>query len=182
VSSHASSGDASSRSAGVMPEVAEARRLLRTYLRDHDSGALAGARRLGSTAQSHRDPQARAELGRLQVEVEEDRRSLAEVMERLDITSDPVKRLAVIAGEQLGRLKPNGFLTRRSPLTDVVELEALSMAVTGKLRLWETLEALGPEATLTDPAELVRLRERALDHLERLGRLHDASAKALAQA
>ncbi|WP_141844088.1 hypothetical protein [Humibacillus xanthopallidus] len=166
----------------MTPQVAEARRLLRTYLRDHDSGAVAGARRLGSTARSHRDPQVRAELSRLHTEVEEDRRSLAAVMERLDITPDPVKRLAILAGEQLGRLKPNGFLSQRSPLTDVVELEALSMAVTGKLRLWETLEALGPDATLTDPAELRRLRDRALDHRERLGRLHAASAKALTQA
>jgi hypothetical protein len=101
-------------------------------------------------------------------------------MERLDITPDPVKRLVIVAGEQLGRLKPNGFLTQRSPLTDVVELEALSMAVTGKLRLWETLEALGVEVTLTDSDELTRLRERALDHRERLGRLHAASAGALA--
>jgi hypothetical protein len=102
-------------------------------------------------------------------------------MERLEITPDPVKRLVSVAGEQLGRLKPNGFLTQRSPLTDVIELEALSMAVTGKLRLWETLEAVGPEITLTDPDELARLRERALDQRERLGQLHAASAKALAQ-
>lgn len=176
-----SGGASGGAGVGVTPQVAEARRLLRTYLRDHDSGALAGARRLGSTAQSHRDPGARAELSRLRTEVEEDRRSLAAVMDRLGITPDPVKRLAIVAGERLGRLKPNGFPTRRSPLTDVVELEALSMAVTGKLRLWETLAALGPEVTLTDPAELARLRERALDHRERLGRLHAASAKALAQ-
>ena len=165
---------------GLTPEVQEARRLLRTYLRDHDSAALAAARRLGSTAQRHRDPQSRAELSRLHAEVEEDRHSLAAVMDRLDITADPVKRLAVVTGEQLGRLKPNGFLSARSPLTDVVELEALSMAVTGKLRLWETLEALGPEVTLTEPAELTRLRERAVGQRERLERLHAASAAALA--
>ena len=167
---------------GVTPEVAEARRLLRTYLRDHDSGALAGARRLGSTAQAHRDPEARAELARLHTEVEEDRRSLAAVMERLDVTPDPVKRLVLVAGEQLGRLKPNGFLTQRSPLTDVVELEALSMAATATLRLWETLAALGPDVTLTDPAELERLRGRALDRRERFGRLHTESARALVHA
>jgi hypothetical protein len=161
--------------------VDETRRLLRTYLRDHDSGALAGARRLGSAAQGHRDPETRAELRRLHVEVEEDRRSLAAVMERLEVTPDPVKRLVVAAGEQLGRLKPNGFLRQRSPLTDVIELEALSMAVTGKLRLWETLEAVGPEITLTGHDELHRLRDRALDQRERLARLHAASAKALAQ-
>ncbi len=133
------------------PDVDEARRLLRTYLRDHDSGALAGARRFGSAAQGHRDPQARAELTALHAEVEQDRRSLASVMRRLEVTPDPLKRLVTAAGEQLGRLKPNGFLAQRSPLTDVVEIEALTMAVTGKQRLWETLAALGPEITLIRP-------------------------------
>ena len=159
--------------------IAEARRLLRTYLRDHDSGALAGARRFGSAAEGHRDPATRAELTRLHDEVEQDRRSLAAVMERLEVSPDPLKRLVVVAGEQLGRLKPNGFLAQRSPLTDVVELEALTMAVTGKLSLWETLDALGPEVTLTDPDELGRLRDRALDQRERLEQLHAESAKAL---
>jgi hypothetical protein len=159
--------------------IAEARRLLRTYLRDHDSGALAGARRFGSAARSHRDPGTRAELTRLHDEIEQDRGSLAAVMERLEVTPDPLKRLVTLAGEQLGRLKPNGFLAQRSPLTDVVELEALTMAVTGKLSLWETLDALGPEVTLTDPDELGRLRDRALDQRDRLERLHVESAKAL---
>ena len=98
---------------------------------------------------------------------------------RLEVSPDPLKRLVVVAGEQLGRLKPNGFLAQRSPLTDVVELEALTMAVTGKLSLWETLDALGPEVTLTDPDELGRLRDRALDQRERLEQLHAESAKAL---
>jgi hypothetical protein len=157
----------------------QAQRLLRTYLRDHDSGALAASRRLASTAQSHRDPKARAELAVLHTEVEQDRRSLAAVMERLDVTPDPVKRLVLVAGEQLGRLKPNGFLTQRSPLTDVVELEALSMAATGTLRLWETLEALGPDVTRTDADQLAGLRARALDQRDRFDRLHAESARAL---
>jgi hypothetical protein len=164
------------------PDMEEARRLLRTYLRDHDSAALAGARRCGAAAQGHRDPQSRVELAALHADVEQDRRSLASVMQRLEITPDPVKRLVTAAGEQLGRLKPNGFLAQRSPLTDVVELEALTMAVTGKQRLWETLAALGPEITLSDPDELVRLRDRARDQRERLGRLHAASAAALARS
>ena len=160
--------------------VDEARRLLRTYLRDHDSGALAGARRLASAAQGHRDPQARAELSVLHAEVEQDRRTLAAVMRRLEVSPDPLKRLVTAAGEQLGRLKPNGFLAQRSPLTDVVEIEALTMAVTGKQQLWETLTALGPEITLIAPDELARLRDRALDQRERLERLHADSAAALA--
>ena len=58
-------------------------------------------------------------------------------------------------------------------------LQALTMAVTGKLSLWETLDALGSEVTLTDPDELGRLRDRALDQRERLEQLHAESAKAL---
>ncbi|MCU1537715.1 MAG: hypothetical protein JWP82_2066 [Humibacillus sp.] len=159
---------------------AEARRLLRTYLRDHDAGALAGSRRLASAAQAHRDPAARLELGRLHAETEEDRRSLAEVMRRLGVPGDPFKRLALSAGEQLGRLKPNGFLTQRSPLTDVVELEAMAMAVTGRLRLWETLDALGPDVTATGHDELAALQARATDQAERLQRLHTSAATSLA--
>ena len=75
----------------------ETRRLLRTYLRDHDAGELAGSRRLGATAEGHRDPGARAELARLHDQVEQDRKSLAAVMARLDVTPDPVKRLATLA-------------------------------------------------------------------------------------
>lgn len=169
-------------SASPTDQLEEARRLLRTYLRDHDAGALAGSRRLASAARAHRDPATRLELGRLHTEVEQDRRSLAEVMRRLEVPSDPLKRLAMAAGEQLGRLKPNGFVKQRSPLTDVVELEAMSLAVTGKLRLWETLDALGAEVTRTGHDELATLQARAVDQGERLQRLHASAAESLGSA
>ena len=48
------------------------------------------------------------------------------------------RHLARIAG-QLGRLKLNGRLVSRSPLSDVIELEMLVVGITGKQALWESL-------------------------------------------
>ncbi|MBU5895038.1 hypothetical protein JVW19_23965, partial [Vibrio cholerae O1] len=49
--------------------------------------------------------------------------------------------------ERLGRLKPNGRLLRRSPMTLVLETELMRSAIMGKLGMWQTLrdnaDALG---------------------------------------
>jgi hypothetical protein len=43
---------------------------------------------------------------------------------------------------QLGRLKLNGRLVSRSPLSDVIELEMLVVGITGKQALWESLRVV----------------------------------------
>ena len=43
-----------------------------------------------------------------------------------------VAEVLVGVAETVGRLKPNGTLVRRSPLSDLMELEALSAAVEAK--------------------------------------------------
>ena len=45
-------------------------------------------------------------------------------------------------GEKVGRLKLNGQIRGYSPLSRVLELEALAVGVRGKLALWESLLAL----------------------------------------
>jgi hypothetical protein len=44
-----------------------------------------------------------------------------------------------MAGEKVARLKPNERVTKRSPLSDVLELEALVLAVQGKALGWRML-------------------------------------------
>jgi hypothetical protein len=68
---------------------------------------------------------------------------------------------------------------RRSPLTDVGELEALSLAVTAKLRLWQTLGAIAPRQPDLAVVDLDELRARATDQLQRLERLHHEAALVL---
>lgn len=147
-------------------------RLLAVYLRNHDAGAVGGARRFAAAARSHRAPSARAELGRLGAEVEQDHGELRQVMQALGVRPSRTQQLVATLGERVGRLKPNGRLIRRSPLTDVVEVEALIIGVTGKLRLWHTLMTLAPREPGVEVVDLELLRRRAVDQLERLERLH----------
>ncbi|MDQ3619342.1 MAG: hypothetical protein M3391_04345, partial [Actinomycetota bacterium] len=46
--------------------------------------------------------------------------------------------------EKLGRLKLNGSLTGYSDLSRVVELEGLTVGITGKLALWRSLKESAP--------------------------------------
>ena len=63
--------------------------------------------------------------------------------------------------EVVGRLKPNGRLLSRSPLTDVLELEALRDAVAGKSAGWQVLRAVADSDPRLDTVLLDELYERA---------------------
>lgn len=76
--------------------------------------------------------------------------------------------MLVGVAETLGRLKPNGTLVRRSPLSDVMELEALSTAVAAKRLGWVTLRLVGERDGRFDPAEIDALIARAEDQQARL--------------
>ena len=95
-------------------------------------------------------------------------------MARLGVRPDPVLGTALRLGERAGRLKPNGHLVRRAPLSDLVEVQAVLAVVTLKAAGWRALVA----ARVADGGEpdLAVLMARADDQLARLGVLHDAVA------
>ncbi|MEU0054416.1 hypothetical protein [Streptomyces sp. NPDC006309] len=136
-------------------------RLLGIYLNDHLAGATAGAERAGSLVRSVRGSALGRALGPVAAEIREDRAALLGIMRDLNV---PVRRAKVGAGwaaEKVGRLKTNGRLVRRSPLTTVVELEALRLAVEGKAAGWRTLRRLATADRRLDPGRLDTLLERA---------------------
>lgn len=142
--------------------------LLAIYLNDHLAGATGGLELAKRAAGSNRGGELGEFLERMRDEVEEDRASLVEAMRRLDVGRDRAKVAAGWVAEKAGRLKLNGRLTGYSPLSRVVELEALTLAVAGKLACWRSLDALGDER-LRDvglPA-LIERAERQRDELER---------------
>jgi hypothetical protein len=117
--------------------------LLATYLNDHFAGATAGLELARRAAGQNDGSELGVLLGRLAAEVEEDRNTLASVMDTVGAGRDRAKVAAAWVGEKAGRLKPNGQLTGYSPLSRVIELEGMSLGIEGKRRLWETLRALG---------------------------------------
>ncbi|HVV22716.1 MAG TPA: hypothetical protein VHF06_24990 [Pseudonocardiaceae bacterium] len=118
-----------------------------------------------------------AQLRRLAGDVAEDRASLIAVMQRLGVTVDQFKVALGWIGEKLGRLKLNGYLFGRSPLSTVIELEAMRLGVEGKAAGWRTLRTRADQDDRLDAAELDRLIERASGQIELLEALRVAAVQ-----
>jgi hypothetical protein len=152
--------------------------LLDIYLNDHLMGAVAGvglARRLASSL-STVGPSERAALKTLAQDVAEDRAALLEIMGRLGTSVSRAKAAAGRIGEKAGRAKLNGRMFRRSPLSDVVELEAMYLGVRGKLAGWQVLRTLAENDSRLDPTGLDHLIDRARDQADLLDRLRTRAA------
>jgi len=126
------------------------KKLLGIYLNDHLAGATVGRELAKRSLGSNRDNEFGAFLEGLVVEIEEDRETLLEVMRSVGVGIDPLKRLVPLVGERVGRLKLNGSLFSYSPLSRLVELEALALGVEGKLAMWVNLGALPREGGLEE--------------------------------
>jgi hypothetical protein len=156
---------------GADDEPLDRRRYLAIYLQDHRAGAEAGVR-LARRCRDHApNAEIAGELARVADDIDEDRRDLATIMAGLDIDPSTVKQVAGLAAERVGRLKLNGRLLRQSPLTVVVETEALIGAVAVKRQLWATLRTLAATDRLPEP-QLESLLARADDQRDRLRAIH----------
>lgn len=142
--------------------------LLAIYLNDHLAGATAGLELAQRAAASNRGSGYGRFLDELADEIRTDRESLLEVMRSLDIGVDRIKVSAAWAAEKLGRLKLNGRLLGYSPLSRLVELEALALGVTGKLAMWRALNRLEPGRSELSKPKLEALIDRAQLQLQGL--------------
>ena len=106
-------------------------RLLRIYLQDHHAASAGGVALARRTLGPHH-PVAK--------QIARDREALEGVMRQLSIAPSAIKTGAVRVAERAGRLKLNGTLFKRSPLSSVVELETLVVGVRGKEALWAALQ------------------------------------------
>ena len=116
--------------------------LLGIYLNDHLTGATVGSELASRLATAHRGSDDGAVLERLATEIREDRTALLEIMAALEV---PVRQYKVLLGwlaEKAGRIKPNGRLLQRSPLSGLEELEAMTLGVTGKAGGWKVLRIM----------------------------------------
>jgi hypothetical protein len=143
-------------------------RYLAVYLNDHHAGSIVGVELSKRAAASNEGNEYGRFLSDLAQEIAEDRAALERIMERFGVKEDKVKSGAAFVGEKLGRLKPNAQLTGYSPLSRVVELEGLTLGVTGKLALWRALRNVSDSDERLDPEELDALIVRAEQQQEGL--------------
>jgi hypothetical protein len=131
-------------------------RRLDIYLNDHLAGATAGLELARRTAAENAGTPLGDFLEGLSREIAEDRQTLEAVMARLEVDRSLAKPAGAWLLERVGRLKPNGQLRGYSPLSRLLELEALESGVTGKRCLWEALVADGRLEEFDLPALIAR--------------------------
>ena len=116
--------------------------MLSTYLRDHHAGATSGVELAKRAARAVRDDPDGAEIARVAAEIARDRRILEQVMAALGVAPNRAKDLLARALEAASRMKLNNRLVQPSPLSRVVELEALVIGITGQIALWQALDTV----------------------------------------
>lgn len=145
-------------------------------LRNHQAGGRAAVDLFRRAAKGQRDRPYAAQLGQLAHEVREDLDFNESVMRRLGVSHSRPQVAALRIGERIGRLKPNGHLLRRAPLSDVVELEGLIATVHIKAAGWQAAQITG-KLEPAEVTELDRLLARAQTQAERLTEMHRTAAE-----
>jgi hypothetical protein len=136
--------------------------VLGVYLNDHLAGSTMGmelARRMAASAEHF--PVSANVLWQLAADIAADRTALLEIMAALGVQVQGYKVFAAWVGEKAGRLKLNGRLLSRSPLSSLEETEILRLGVEGKGAGWRTLRLLAQRDRRLDTERLDELIARA---------------------
>lgn len=148
---------------------------LARYLRTHLAGSSAGVHLFDRAAGGLPEPAASV-IRRIHGELLEERDTLRGLMAAVEVNENPVFNALAMTGERIGRLKPNGSLLRRTRMTDLVELESMSIALAGKLNGWESLLTIVDDEPRWSRGELERLAQQARDQRDAVRELHAAAA------
>jgi hypothetical protein len=133
------------------------------YLNDHLAGSAAALDLLGKMCSQNEGTEFGRVLAALEQEIAEDRHALQQVMAKLGVPTDTVKQAGGWVLEKLTRLRFD--LAAGVDLGRLMETEALSLGIAGKLAGWRALK----EASHGDlGVDLDRLIDRAQDQRRRL--------------
>lgn len=135
--------------------------LLGIYCNDHLAAATGGVELVSRMIGVHRGTAYEPKLAQLLDELREERAGIRASMAALGLPVTQYKQVASWLGEKASRLKLNGHVLSRSPLSDLVEFEFISTAVLAKRAGFETLRELAAVDDRLDGALLDRLIAQA---------------------
>jgi hypothetical protein len=146
----------------------DAGRYLAVYLNDHLAGSTALIELVRRAAREHAGTELGGFLVKLQAEIAQDRQALRRVMDAAGARPSVAKVTVAWVAEKAGRGKLNGRIMGRSPLSPLIELEAVEVGIYGKLLLWRALrDRRPPGSAAVDVDALIARAERQLDEVER---------------
>jgi hypothetical protein len=108
-------------------------------------------------------------MGSLAREIEEDRRQLVDLMDRMDISRNPIKQATGWLAEKASRVKFGGIGSGEPDQSAFMALETLTLGVAGKACMWKALrEVQGqyPELASTNLEDLIARADRQFNALE----------------
>ncbi len=135
--------------------------LLGVYCNDHLAAATGGIELVGRMLGRWRGTPYEQPLAQLLDELRGERAGQRSTMASLGLSVRHYKQLATWVGEKLTRMKLNGRLLSRSPLSDLVEFEFLATAVLAKRAGFETLREIAEIDRRIDADLFDRLIEQA---------------------
>jgi hypothetical protein len=148
---------------------------LTTYLNDHLAGSVAALELLDHMIRLQRGKAVQPALSEIRREVEEDQKTLQELLRAVGGKESRMRQAAAWLTEKLGRAKLQLDDSGTGELHMLEALEALALGIQGKAALWRALAASVQPPRLPDyPA----LEQRALKQFQRVEAMRLQSARA----
>jgi hypothetical protein len=136
-------------------------RSIDVYLNDHMGGATLGTDLAEEIEEMNEGTPLGELMASLSVEIEEDRQTLFDLMERLDVSKNPVKQVIGWVAEKASRIKFTGMTSGDPELGTFLALESLTLGVRGKWCMWRVLKDVQDEYEPLATLDLDALMQRA---------------------
>jgi hypothetical protein len=143
---------------------------MNVYLNDHLAGATLGSDLAEQIRERHEGTRLGEVMGSIAPQIEEDRQSLLDLMERIGTPRNPVKQATGWVAEKASRMKFGGIASGEPDHGAFMALESLSLGVEGKGSMWKVLKAVASQYPQLASTDLDALIERATEQHEILER------------
>ncbi len=145
-------------------------RAMDVYLNDHLGGAMLGSDLAERIRDQHEGTPLGELMGPVASQIEEDRLTLVNLMERMGTSRNPVKQVTGWVAEKASRVKFSGVASGEPEHGAFMALESLTLGVEGKASMWKALKEVVseyPPLASTDLDELLRRARAQHSILER---------------
>jgi hypothetical protein len=136
-------------------------RAIDVYLNDHLAGATLGTDVAEQIRQRHEGTPLGELMGSIAPQIEEDRQTLVDLMERMNTSKNPIKQAAGWVAEKASRVKFSGAGSGEPDHGAFMALETLALGVEGKASMWKALKAVQSQYPPLASTNLDELIERA---------------------
>jgi hypothetical protein len=145
-------------------------RTMDVYLNDHMAGAMLGSELAEQIRDRHEGTPLGDLMGSIAAQIEEDRQTLIDLMEQMNVSRNPFKQASGWLAEKASRVKFSGLTSGEPDQSAFMALESLTLGVAGKACLWRALKEVAsqyPPLASTDLDELIERAEAQHATLER---------------